>query len=123
MVGEPPYRKEWLEPSDTRRSAERSQADRELLVMTDDVVTSHLEGEIELGMYPLLRDDRCAFLACDFDGASWMLDALALHDARGHLEFQLLSSVPDQAKAHTCGSSLPSRFLPRTASDRVPPAA
>ncbi len=55
--------------------------DRELLVMTDDVVTSHLEGEIELGMYPLLRDDRCAFLACDFDGASWMLDALALHDA------------------------------------------
>ncbi len=55
--------------------------DGELLLLIDDVVTSHLEGEVELGMYPLLRDDRCAFLACDFDGASWVLDALALHDA------------------------------------------
>jgi hypothetical protein len=55
--------------------------DRELLALTDDVVVSHLEGETELGMYPLSRDDRCAFLACDFDGSSWVLDALALHDA------------------------------------------
>src|SRR5579863_3410907 len=55
--------------------------DRELLALTDDVVVSHLEGEIELGVYPLSRDDRCAFLACDFDGTSWVLDALALHDA------------------------------------------
>lgn len=62
-------------------AANARRPDRELLMLSDDVVTSHLEGEIELGMYPLLRDDRCAFLACDFDGASWVLDALALHDA------------------------------------------
>jgi hypothetical protein len=43
-------------------------------------VTTHLAGEIELGMYPLSWDDHCSFLACDFDGASWVLDALALHD-------------------------------------------
>ena len=55
--------------------------DRELLALTDDVVVSHLEGETELGMYPLLRDDRCTFPACDFDGTSWVLDALALHAA------------------------------------------
>jgi superfamily II DNA or RNA helicase len=55
--------------------------DRELLPLTDDVVTTHLAGEIELGMYPLLWDDRCSFLVCDFDGASWILDALALQDA------------------------------------------
>ena len=54
--------------------------DRELLSLTDDVVTTHLAGEIELGMYPLSWDDHCCFLACDFDGASWVLDALALHD-------------------------------------------
>jgi len=55
--------------------------DRELLALTDDEVTAHLVGEIDLGMYPLSRDDRCAFLACDFDGGSWVLDALAFHDA------------------------------------------
>ena len=54
--------------------------DRELLPLTDDVVTTHLAGEIELGMYPLSWDDHCSFLACDFDGATWVLDALALHD-------------------------------------------
>ncbi len=55
--------------------------DRELLALTDDVITAHLVGDVEIGMYPLLRDDRCAFLACDFDGASSTLDALAFHDA------------------------------------------
>ncbi len=28
-------------------------------------------------MYPLLKGDTCWFLACDFDGSGWALDALA----------------------------------------------
>jgi hypothetical protein len=55
--------------------------ERELLPLTEEVVTRHLAGEIQAGLYPLLRDDRCALLACDFDGPSWVLDALAFHDA------------------------------------------
>ncbi|MGB9112274.1 MAG: DEAD/DEAH box helicase family protein [Acidimicrobiales bacterium] len=62
-------------------AANARRPDRELLPLTDDVVTGHLRGEIEIGMYPLLRDDHCAFLACDFDGASSVLDALAFRDA------------------------------------------
>jgi len=55
--------------------------DRELLPLTEEVVTRHLAGEIHAGLYPLLRDDRCGLLACDFDGPGWVLDALAFHDA------------------------------------------
>ena len=34
-----------------------------------------------MGIYPLLRGDRCALLACDFDKGTWALDALAYLDA------------------------------------------
>ncbi|HEY5135448.1 MAG TPA: hypothetical protein VIJ41_06645 [Candidatus Nanopelagicales bacterium] len=55
------------------------------LPLTAEVVTAHLAGEIDLGLYPLLRDDTCQWLAADFDGASSMLDALAfLKAARAH---------------------------------------
>lgn len=54
---------------------------RELLPLAEETVIRHLEGDIHLGIYPLLRDDRCALLACDFDGSSWVLDALAFHDS------------------------------------------
>src|SRR5690606_37499403 len=33
-----------------------------------------------IGIYPLLRGDTCALLACDFDDGSWALDALAFLD-------------------------------------------
>ena len=32
---------------------------------------------MEIGLYPLLVDDRCHWLAADFDGPAAMLDALA----------------------------------------------
>jgi superfamily II DNA or RNA helicase len=55
--------------------------DRECLPLTDDVVVDHLGGSIHLGLYPLLRDDTCCLLVCDFDGSGWTLDALAYLDA------------------------------------------
>lgn len=55
------------------------------LPLTADVVTAHLAGEIDLGLYPLHGDDTCHWLAADFDGAASMLDALAfLKAARAH---------------------------------------
>lgn len=33
--------------------------------------------KVFIGLYPLLRDNSCRFLAADFDGAAAMLDALA----------------------------------------------
>ena len=34
-------------------------------------------GDVFIGLYPLLRDNTCHFLAADFDGPAAMLDALA----------------------------------------------
>lgn len=48
---------------------------REYLPLTDEVIHSHLNGAMTVGVYPLLQDHTCWFLACDFDGASWRLDA------------------------------------------------
>jgi superfamily II DNA or RNA helicase len=52
-------------------------AQREYLPLTEDVLTAHLSGELDLGLYPLLDGDRCRWLAADFDGPAAMLDALA----------------------------------------------
>ena len=50
---------------------------REHLPLTPDVVRAHLSGQLHLGLYPLLDDDRTWWLAADFDGQAAMLDALA----------------------------------------------
>ena len=55
--------------------------DRAYLPLTDAIVESHLTGRVHVGLYPLLRGDTCRLLACDFDGPSWVLDAVAYVDA------------------------------------------
>ncbi len=55
--------------------------DREYLPLTEDVIQSHLSGAAHVGLYPLLKGDACRLLVCDFDGAGWVLDALAYVDA------------------------------------------
>ena len=59
---------------------------RSYLPLTDKVVEDHVRGIANLGIYPLLPDDTCWFLACDFDGEGWPLDAqafLAVAKTRG----------------------------------------
>jgi len=46
--------------------------------VTDLVIAQHLKGKITAGIYPLLIDDRCHFLAIDFDDADWREDAKAI---------------------------------------------
>ena len=50
---------------------------RLLLPLTDQVIYEHLTGKHTIGVYPLLADDRCCFLAVDFDKGEWREDALA----------------------------------------------
>ncbi len=45
--------------------------------VTDEVILDHLKGRITAGVYPLLPDDTCRFLAVDFDEGEWRADALA----------------------------------------------
>lgn len=50
---------------------------RALLPVTDQVIYDHLAGKRTIGVYPLLTDDGCCFLAADFDEAGWREDAKA----------------------------------------------
>ena len=57
------------------------------ITVSDDVVARHLSGKgvsraaegsgYVMGVYPLLPDETCWFLAADFDGVHWAQDALA----------------------------------------------
>lgn len=46
--------------------------------ISDQVVLDHLKGRHVVGVYPLLQDETCWFLAADFDGGAWQDDAAAL---------------------------------------------
>jgi len=56
---------------------------RRFLAVTDDVIRWHLSGrddqgrDFVMGVYPMLEDETCHFLAVDFDGHSWQADAAA----------------------------------------------
>jgi len=50
---------------------------RLLIPLSDTVIYDHLAGEHTVGVYPLLEDDTCYFLAVDFDEAEWRDDARA----------------------------------------------
>ncbi|WP_321576216.1 TOTE conflict system archaeo-eukaryotic primase domain-containing protein [Ramlibacter aquaticus] len=52
-------------------------SNRLLIPLSDAVIYDHLAGEHTVGVYPLLEDDSCYFLAVDFDEAEWRADALA----------------------------------------------
>jgi superfamily II DNA or RNA helicase len=58
---------------------------REYLPVTDDVIEWHLRGnhpqengkDFTIGIYPMLLDEKCWFLAADFDKSSWQKDIQA----------------------------------------------
>jgi superfamily II DNA or RNA helicase len=50
---------------------------RKLLPLTDTVIEDHLLGKETIGIYPLLPDETCWFLAIDFDKKTWADDSRA----------------------------------------------
>ncbi|MEI7773685.1 MAG: DEAD/DEAH box helicase family protein, partial [Verrucomicrobiota bacterium] len=51
--------------------------ERTFLPLTHEAVQNHLTGREIIGVYPLLPDETCWFLAADFDKEGWQEDALA----------------------------------------------
>ncbi len=51
---------------------------RALISLSDSVIYDHLAGKHTIGVYPLLEDDTCYFLAIDFDESDWRGDACAM---------------------------------------------
>lgn len=58
---------------------------RLLVPLSDQVIYDHLAGQHTVGVYPLLEDDTCYFLAVDFDEAEWRDDARAFVQSCGEL--------------------------------------
>jgi superfamily II DNA or RNA helicase len=61
-------------PEERKKVARKT---RMLQPLTDDAIRNHLTGKHTIGVYPLLPDDTCWFLAVDFDKKSWAVDAAA----------------------------------------------
>src|SRR5260370_2091415 len=62
------------------RPEERKKVDqktRKFIPLTDAVVENHLLGKEAVGVFPLLPDETCWFLAADFDKKTWEYDSLA----------------------------------------------
>ena len=65
---------------------------RRFLPMTDEVIRWHLTGAdaegkpFVAGIYPLLADDSCWFVAIDFDKSGWREDASACLETCRHLD-------------------------------------
>ena len=57
------------------------------LAVSDEAIRQHLLGEdvhgkpFVMGVYPMLLDETCHFVAVDFDGPTWVADALAYFNA------------------------------------------
>ena len=61
-------------PEDRKRV---DKATRKNIPLTDEAIHAHLAGKQTLGVYPLLLDETCWFLAVDFDKKTWKEDASA----------------------------------------------
>ena len=57
---------------------------RELFPFDETVVSRHLNGQLVAGIYPLLANDSCYFLAMDFDGDTWAADIAAIRETCAH---------------------------------------
>ncbi len=92
---------------------------RRFLPVTEDVIRCHLSGEDEhrqpfaAGVYPLLLDESCYFLAADFDKANWQDDATAfLQTCRrlgSHLLTEAMEERPDRREDSAISSPCPCR--------------
>jgi hypothetical protein len=56
-------------------------SNRKLVPLSDSILYEHLIGKRTIGVYPLLTDDTCNFLAVDFDEVDWKSDALAFRQS------------------------------------------
>ena len=78
----PAAQKDW-KAINRSRPEERKKVDqktRKYFPLTDSVIENHLLGKETIGVYPLLVDETCWFLAVDFDKKTWQEDSSAFMD-------------------------------------------
>jgi hypothetical protein len=80
--------------------------------MSDQVIRDHLQGKHVIGVYSLLPDDTCWFLAADFDESNWQEDIAAFRDT-----CQLLD-IPVAIERSRPGNGAHAWFFYRTGAGR-----
>jgi superfamily II DNA or RNA helicase len=68
----PAHRKIW-----SNSFQKRPDEPKEYFPLTDQVIHDHLTGKLTAGVYPLLSNETCWFLAADFDKTTWQDDVRA----------------------------------------------
>ncbi len=53
---------------------------KNFLKLNSQAIENHLRGKIVAGIYPLLSDETCWFLAIDFDGEEWQKDISTIRE-------------------------------------------
>ena len=48
--------------------------------LNEKVIEDHLRGNLVAGIYPLRQDEKCLFLAMDFDKDGWRQDVATLRE-------------------------------------------
>lgn len=83
---------EWVRDlCDKRKTRCTECANRRFLPVTDDTFRQHLSGADErgrdfvMGVYPMLLDETCFFLAIDFDNDTWREDIRVVRETCGKL--------------------------------------
>jgi hypothetical protein len=70
--------REWEKgPSTAKAGQKKSFRLSKLFPLSEEVIRDHLLGKQTIGVYPLLQDDNCWFVALDFDKKAWEADACA----------------------------------------------
>ncbi len=62
---------------------------KDYLELTNQVTEDHLRGKIVAGIYPLLPDETCWFLAIDFDGEEWPKDIKTIRKVCSYFEIPI----------------------------------
>lgn len=78
---------EWVRGICDKPKVKCGECPNQAFVSVDDqVIRDHLQGRHVVGVYPLLEDETCWFLAVDFDKSEWQEDVAAFVETCSRLE-------------------------------------
>jgi len=69
---------EWVQGVCNKRNVKCGECQNQAFIpVTDKTIRGHLQGQHVVGVYPMLADETCWFLAVDFDKGQWQRDVTA----------------------------------------------
>src|SRR5690625_1185957 len=85
------------------QSENRNHQNRDFPPLTKQVLIEHIPGEKTVGIYPLLKNDTCYFLAVDFDKKNWKKDVTAFAETckMNHIPYHIERSRSGEDRKST----------------------